>query len=341
MDVSKATRAAIDYMREMHSMFGDWMTVLAGYNCGEGRVLRVIRNQNINYLDNFWDLFQKLPYETARYVPRFLATLHIIDNPKKYGMHLGEVDPPESYERVTVAKRMQLTDIAKTMDLPKETIEGLNPELRYKVTPPHSYELKVPKEKGRILLARVDRIPAYSPPKRQYVYHRVRRGETLGKLAARYRTSVRAIAKANRIRTNSVIRVGQKLKIPVKGSKPVYVAKKKKSKVDKSKPVRYRVRRGDSLWSVARKHHTNIKEITRANRLRTTSLRVGQVLVIPRGTATASSGSLTKTYRVRRGDTPFKIAQNHSMQLKQFLRINDLSPRSKIYPGQSLLVEVR
>jgi membrane-bound lytic murein transglycosylase D len=75
-------------------MFGDWSTVLAAYNCGEGRVLRVIRDQNVNYLDNFWDLYQRLPVETARYVPRFLATLHILSDPKKYGLDEIEIPAP-------------------------------------------------------------------------------------------------------------------------------------------------------------------------------------------------------------------------------------------------------
>lgn len=341
MDVTKATRAAIDYMNELHNMFGDWTTVLAAYNCGEARVLNVIRTQNINYLDNFWDLFEKLPYETARYVPRFLATLHIINSPEKYGINLGEVEPPESYERVTVEKRMQLKDVARIMELPESSLEELNPELRYKVTPPQSYELKVPKEQGRILLARLDRIPSYSPPERTYVYHRVRRGETLSGIAARYRTSASAIAKASRISTRSIIRVGQRLKVPVRGSGQAYVAATKSSDVEKSKPIRHRVGRGDSLWLLARKYKTNIKAIQQANRLRTTKLHVGQVLVIPQGSAGETGVSPTKTYRVKRGDTPYKIALNHQMKLDHFLRINDLTPRSKIYPGQSLLVEVR
>ena len=80
MDPEKATRAAISYLSELHSLFGDWLTALAAYNCGEGRVLRTIKRQKINYLDNFWDLYEKLPRETARYVPRFLAVLAIIEN---------------------------------------------------------------------------------------------------------------------------------------------------------------------------------------------------------------------------------------------------------------------
>jgi frataxin-like iron-binding protein CyaY len=87
MDVLKSTRAAIAYLKELHSMFGDWHTVLAAYNCGEGRVLRVISSQHINYFDRFWDLYSRLPHETARYVPRFLATLYIVRNPAKYGLH--------------------------------------------------------------------------------------------------------------------------------------------------------------------------------------------------------------------------------------------------------------
>jgi membrane-bound lytic murein transglycosylase D len=88
IDFEKSSDAAIAYLKELHNIFGDWSTVLAAYNCGEGRVLRVIRTQNINYLDDFWDLFGRLPFETARYVPRFLAAApvaqgieHRIPNP--------------------------------------------------------------------------------------------------------------------------------------------------------------------------------------------------------------------------------------------------------------------
>ena len=82
MDPEKSTKAAIAYLKELHQIFGDWTTALAAYNCGEGTVLRCIQTQKINYLDNFWDLYQKLPRETAFYVPQFLAVLHIINDPE-------------------------------------------------------------------------------------------------------------------------------------------------------------------------------------------------------------------------------------------------------------------
>ena len=341
MDATKSTGAAIAYMKELHDMFGDWTTVLAAYNCGEARVLRVIRNQNVNYLDNFWDLFERLPYETARYVPRFLATLHIINNPKKFGLDLDCVDPPHVYEKVAVSKRMRLKDIAKAMYIPGKNLEELNTELRYKATPPESYELKVPKGKGPLLVANLDKISTWTQPARRYAYHRVRRGETLSHLAARYRTSARAIAAANNISTRSIIRIGQRLKIPSRGSRPVYAKASKTSSYGKSGSINHRVRRGDSLWLLARRYNTNIKEIKRLNNLKSTRLHIGQRLVIRKGTEAVLTGADTKTYKVRRGDSPYKIALAHNMKLQRFLRINRLTPRSKIYPGQKLSVEVR
>ena len=81
MDPEKSTDAAIGYLTDLHGMFGDWMLALAGYNCGEHRVMRVIRRQEADYLDHFWDVYNQLPRETARYVPRLLATLAIVQGP--------------------------------------------------------------------------------------------------------------------------------------------------------------------------------------------------------------------------------------------------------------------
>jgi membrane-bound lytic murein transglycosylase D len=343
MDVTKSTQGAIAYMKELHDMFGDWMTVLAAYNCGEARVLRVIRNQNVNYLDNFWDLFDKLPYETARYVPRYLASLHIIKNPKKYGFDLPKVDPPEVYERVTVAKRMRLKDVAKTTGISSANLQALNPELRYQVTPPRSYALKVPMDQGPLLVSSLDKIPEWTAPARTYTYHRVRRGETLSHIAARHGTSASAIARANNISTRSIIRVGQRLKVPTKHYKPTYTSSKGKKTAykDKSGKTIHRVQRGDSLWLLARRYDTNIKEIMRLNNLKSTRLHIGQKLVISAGTEVVEAPADAKKYRVKRGDSPYTIAQKHKMSLQQFLRINDLTPRSRIYPGQVLLVTPR
>ncbi len=215
LDPEKATDAAIAYLKELHGMFGDWATVLAAYNCGEGAVLRAIRTQKVNYLDNFWDLYERLPRETARYYPRFLATLAIIKEPDKYGFAFGDREQPASFEVIAVSKPVNLKKLAEKIDCSEEELATLNPELRYLATPASPYELKVPSGKSEIALATVDALPTYAPPKPAYVVHRVRRGETLSTIAQRYRTSVRRIMEANNLRSGRMIRAGRKLKIPL------------------------------------------------------------------------------------------------------------------------------
>jgi membrane-bound lytic murein transglycosylase D len=275
LDPEKSTSSAIAYLKELHDIFGDWTTVLAAYNCGEGNVLRVIRQQKINYLDNFWDLYERLPRETARYVPRFLATLHIIKEPEKYGFDLGEPDKPMSFELVSVNKQMTLKSIAREIGISSDILSSLNPELRRMVTPPSLYPLRVPPEKAELLLARLDRIPRWSPPKRAYVYHRVRKGETLFYIALKYRTTVGAIARANNIRKRHLIRVGQRLKIPLRGGR-VYA-----SKSELLPGGRYRIKKGDSLWLIAQKFNTDIETLKLINKLKTTRLYVGQIIKVP------------------------------------------------------------
>ncbi len=276
LNPEKATHAAIAYMKELHQIFGDWTTVLAAYNCGEGRVLRKIRNQRINYLDNFWDLYEQLPRETARYVPRFLATLHILKDPEKYGFVFNERKGPFDFETVSLEKPVQLKAVADKIGITTKELVDLNPELRRQVTPPTEYTLKIPLERKSVFLAHINEIPEYTPPKNTYVYHRVKKGQTLSLIAERYRTSVQKITKANNIRKKHFIRVGQKLKIPVQGSAGRYYAKS----TQLMPGGKYRIKKGDSLWLIARKFNTNTKKLQRINNLRTTRLSVGQVLKV-------------------------------------------------------------
>jgi membrane-bound lytic murein transglycosylase D len=274
LDPEKSTAAAIAYMKELHQIFGDWTTVLAAYNCGEGRVLRKIRQQKINYLDNFWDLYENLPRETARYVPRFLAVLHILKDPEAYGFESWELYEPIPYETVGVEKQLRLKSVAEKTSVSYKTLRELNPELRRQVTPGTPYDLKVPLGWEGEVLASLDDIPAWTPPKRSYAYHRVRKGETLSLIAMKYRTSVRAISRANNIRRPHLIRAGQRLKVPLRGSGTTYAS------YQLSEDGKYRVRKGDSLWLIAKRFKTNTTKIKKLNNLRSTNLSVGQILKI-------------------------------------------------------------
>jgi membrane-bound lytic murein transglycosylase D len=331
MDPIKSTRAAIKYLTELHLHFGDWTTALAAYNCGEYRVKRVIRTQRENYLDNFWDLYIKLPRETARFVPRFIATLLIINNPEKYGFSLPTPDPPLQYETISVNKPVRLSSLSKALGLETEELSSLNPELRQKSTPDSEYLLKVPVGLGEQILASMNTLSRYIPPEASYITHYVRRGETLSEIAERYRTSVSAIARLTGLRSVNFIRPGQRLKIPVRGSSRSYASPP--PLIKEGEKLIYVVRRGDSLYKIAGAYNTTIQKIKEDNNLTSNNLDVGQKLVIQAG---KPEGAIN--YTVKSGDSPFEIARQFGMNLNTFLQINGLSQRSKIYPGQELWV---
>jgi membrane-bound lytic murein transglycosylase D len=218
LDPEKSTAAAIAYFKELHQMFGDWATVLAAYNCGEGSIARAIRDSKVDYLDNFWDFYERLPRETARYFPRFLAVLAILKDPAQYGFTLDQPDQPLSYETCTVERPVHLKSVAEKLDVEPADLSQLNPELRRDATPDVPYILRVPPGKKELLIAELDKLPKWTPPKVEYVLHRVRRGETLSLIALRYRTSIQRILEVNNIRSTRLLRVGQRLKIPVRNS---------------------------------------------------------------------------------------------------------------------------
>jgi len=343
MDSFKSTQAAIAYLKELHQMFGDWTTVLAAYNCGEGRVMRTIRDQNVNYLDDFWDLYGKLPAETARYVPRFLATLQIVKNPKKYGLDSIDIDCPTEFETIEVSKQFHLRDIAKSIGTDEKLLKDLNPELRHSILPPESYTLKVPAGTGATLTAALDSLQACSLPQAQaqrpiqnLKYHKVKSGENLSSIARKYNVSIAQIARANRIKSNKRIVAGQSIKIP----SHAFTSNAAKNPASRKHSLRHVVKRGDSLWNIANRYGTTTQKIQKSNKLSGTSLHVGQVLSIPTADDAGSTQNFaSKTYKVKNGDTPFTIAQKNNMSLNRFLQINRLTPKSKIFPGQKFSVE--
>ncbi len=340
MDPEKSTKAAIAYLKELHGIFGDWTTALAAYNCGEGRILKAIRKQKIRYLDNFWDLFTKLPYETASYVPRFIAVLHILNDPEKHGFTLPPVDKEIDVEEVAINKQVHVRTIAKNLSIPYKELKSLNPELRKNVTPKSLYSLKVPKGKAEILLAKLNDIPIYVPPVPPYIVHRVRNGESLSVIASKYRTSVRAIMAMNGIKSRHFIRKGWKLKIPTSRKLSYKKVRPPRHTIKlKGNLAEYVVRKGDSLWEIAKEFKTTTRTIQSLNQLKTTKLSVGQVLLIPKKTA-AFHSSDTIPYKVREGDSPYLIAKRHKMNLAVFLKLNNITPRSTIFPGQNLLVNI-
>ncbi len=272
MDPEKATDAAIGYLTDLHGLFGDWLTALAAYNCGESAVLRQISNQRVSYFDRFWDLYARLPRETRRYVPRFLAVVEILRDPEGYGFDLPEPMAPLEYDTVEVARPTELAALDRELGLPDGTLALLNPELRVGATPDEAYPLKVPRGSEEAAVASLAELPEWEPPRPAFAVHRVGRGETLSGIASRYRTSVGSVMAANRLRSAHRIWPGQQLQVPLSGSSggsggsSVYV-----------------VRRGDTLGAIARRQGVSLSRLLRENGLTSRStIYPGQTLAIPR-----------------------------------------------------------
>lgn len=335
MDPVKSTGAAIAYLQDLHGLFGDWLTALAAYNCGEGRVLRVINRQRLNYLDHFWDLYTQLPRETARYVPRFIATLLIINDPEAYGFELPEVDPPAQYETVEIERAVSLAQLDQVLGLEKGTLKELNPEVRRGVTPHEKFVLRVPIQTTDEVLAKVDALPKAEVASDDFVVHRVRRGDSLSKIASRYGTTVSRIVAANRLNNQHRIWPGQKIKVPGRGVSLVDLANSGKSDSGSRSWKTYSVKAGDSLWRIAKQHHISVGDIKRWNNLRSSNLHLGQKLKLMTHDA---GGQGTKVYAVQTGDTLGGIARKHGVALAALLAANKMSNRDTIYPNQKLVI---
>ncbi len=377
MDVQKSTQAAIAYLKELHNMFGDWLTVLAAYNCGEGRVLRVISRQNINYLDGFWDLYRQLPHETARYVPRLLATLHIVKNPQKYGFDLNTVEKQINFETVKVNKIMKLKDIAEKIEVSEEVLNSLNPELRYKMTPNQEYDLKLPKESLEKFNLVANEIPQSEKPRilsvrTVFIKHRVKKGETITSIASKYNVSDSVIISHNKLSSKKKLVQGRKLKIPITRENQGYASSKSRQKGEKIRIAssgRYKVKKGETLLMIARRFVITSDQIKELNNLETDKIRVGQILKLPQKKASANSEEEndniknvkklvkkakidkpvlsatdvdklgTNKYVVTKSDSLHSIAKKNNMNVAKLMELNKISLDEKLVPGQILIVK--
>jgi LysM repeat protein len=277
-DLELSTRAACSYLKALHAEFGDWALVLAGYNSGEGRVRRQLRERGH---DNFWDY--RLPRQTLEYVPKFIAAARIGADPAAYGFTSREPEPWRT-ELLTVDEATDLALVASCADVEETTVYTLNPGLLRRATPPglDAFPVRVPAgtaDRARRALARI-------PPAQRLTWrkHEVERGETLGHIAARWGTSVRAVQEANGLGRRTLIHPGDQLLIPM----PRELSDLARARVaaagryvppDGHERVTYLVRPGDTLGAIARRLGVSVKHLARVNGIDDPRrLRVGRTL---------------------------------------------------------------
>ena len=364
-DPVKSTKAAAAYLKDLYDMFGSWPLAMASYNCGEGNILRAVKR---NDTEDFWELrkTRSIPSETKDYVPKFVAARIIAQDPQQYGFDDLTYDKPFEFDEVTLDHCTDLSTVAKCCEVPESEIKDLNPELLRGCTPPNrsEYILRVPKGTKDTFLKNYAALPdnekVASPPKepssRRYV---VRRGDTLRSIARRFHVSVVTLAKANRLRVSARLKLRQRLIVP--GNERTAVADNvgnggEPEAHSKHAAPTYRVKKGDTLASIARRHHMSAVRLAKLNGIRVKSrLKSGQRLVLAkseRPTRRAAARKATgrklasrkihrkahrKTYRVKRGDTLYSIARKFNVGKDKLAKVNSLSG-SSIKKGQKLII---
>jgi membrane-bound lytic murein transglycosylase D len=341
-DPVKSTHAAAKYLKALYEEFGDWRLALAAYNCGEARVRRAIASAGTR---DFWRL--QLPRQTRNYVPLFMAATIMAKSPEQYGFTV-EHEAPLSYDEVTIDGCTDLKVVARCSRSTVDEIKALNPELRRWCTPPNdkAYRLKIPSGTRDTFVANYALVP--ESEKVSWQRHKIRRGETLSKIARRYGTSVRAISEANSLRSSHRIIAGKYLLIPVgpfdgSSGSPI-AASSGRGDVSGDKLI-YTVKKGDALSRIAASFGVGLSQLRRWNNLRSGAyIYPGDKLTIylsSGGSASVASGEdfTELIYTVKRGDTLWDIAQDFGVSLAALIQENGLSNPSRLKPGSKLKIK--
>ena len=226
MDPEKSTRAAARYFTDLYGRFGSWYLAAAGYNAGEGRVMRAMKKHGS---DDFWEIAshkKTFKRETRDYVPKYLAALMIAKDPESYGFEKIEYREGPLHEKVKVSQATDLRVIARAASTTVEEIQRLNPELRRWFTPPDypDYEVKIPVGKTLQFIENMSKIPPAM--KIAFLRHKIKSGDTLSHIARRYKTSVQPIMDLNNLQNTRRLRPGMVIVIPVRAENPVRKGRK-------------------------------------------------------------------------------------------------------------------
>lgn len=346
-DPYKSTEAAIEYLNRMYGVYGDWLMVIAAYNCGPGNVNKAIRRSGGK--KTFWEIRPYLPKETRGYVPAFIAAMYVLHHfedykftPQHTGFSFNQTDTVMVYKQVTLAR------IADVLGMEQLELEFLNPALRKGEIPPskHGYALKLPINRISAFETFRDSIfieptavdvlastsgessivPSSSGPVTTYddgtttkVTYTVKKGDNLGYISEWFDCSVSELKRWNGM-SGTTLHIGQKLKVYV----PTYRA-------EQYRKVEYL-----SVSQKNRKEHLNTTPI--APKTSTTASNSSS-----NGSSkpnTSTTGGLTLiTYVVKNGDYLAAVANWYDCSVSELQNWNDLSS-NVLRVGQRLNVYV-
>ncbi|WP_417236832.1 LysM peptidoglycan-binding domain-containing protein [Bizionia paragorgiae] len=296
-DPIKSTESAAKYLARLYEIFDDWDLALAAYNSGPGNVNKAIRRSGGSR--NYWNIRPNLPRETAGYVPAFLATMYIFEYAEEHGFvkHKPQFNYVET-DTIRVKKTITLGQVSEYTGVDMATLQFLNPAYKLDVIPyikGKNYTLRLPREYVGTFVNNEDKIyqfvqkelDAREKPLPQLVEvdtktrYKVRSGDYLGKIARKFGVRVSQIKQWNGLRSNN-LKVGQRLTIYPRN--PSSVSQASKTTVTSSTAKTYKVKSGDSLWSISQKFPgVSVQNIKDWNGISGNKLKPGMTLKVSKG----------------------------------------------------------
>ena len=358
-DVIAATGAALDYLQKLHRMFGSWELALAAYNWGEGSVSRAIaknkaRGEPTDYLS------LRMPNETRQYVPRLLAIKNLIATPNNFGINLGVVPNQPYFAQITLTQHIDVALAAKLSDTTMDEFTSLNPHYnRPVIQAKQPVTLLLPVDKAEVFASNLEK---YGKPLVSWQPYHAKRGEKLDAIASRHGISSARLQEVNGIKTKrDRLASHQVLLVPGQHGAKLESATFTEIKTESFALANgrvYAVRKGDTLLSIARRHHVKAEQIKTWNNLKSNRLALNQKLnlgpvekaAVPdtvvsskvaakaSRTGVAKKSPVNKQYTVRRGDTLYSIAQRFAVDLDDLLRWNKLSSKKPLLPGSKVTI---
>ncbi len=344
-DIVESTRAALDYLQYLHDEFdGDWLLAVAAYNCGEAKVERAVRaNRAAGRPVEFWDL--KLPPETRAYVPKLLAMKELVTQPDLYGLAFSPIPNLPYFARVATNGQISMKVAAEIAGLSSAEMYELNPAFhRFTTDPTGPYFLLVPVDVADVF---ADNLLLLSEEQRMGVAHyTVKRGDSVASVANQFNTTPNVLRQLNSVPTGPLT-VGTEVRVP--GAVAELPDKVVLAAAHFDRPGRSTrhghvqvVRRGESLWSIARRHGMNVNTLAAMNGMHPgDALRAGQHLKLTSADRAPTAHKARRmTYTVREGDTVAQIARVFQCSVPDLLAWNGMSSGTHLRPGQKLRIHL-
>ncbi|MEZ4754933.1 MAG: LysM peptidoglycan-binding domain-containing protein [Bdellovibrionota bacterium] len=333
-DIISATHGAAKYLKSAYKSLGTWPLALTSYNHGVYGVSQKVKQIGTKDIVKIVEHPHQrvFGFASTNFYPEFLASLDIYDYKEKFFPHIKPESPLRIYSK-KLDYATSVSYIARKGKIPISELERTNYALTnnvwrgvYKV--PKGYELKVPIQYAANLKALKFPEPSYNASSSIYggAVYQVRSGDTLSKIAQKYKTTISKIKQLNKLKGDRVF-VGQRLVVKEK-EEVASIAVVTPKATHKAKGE-YTVRAGDNLSAIAKKEGISVATLKALNNLKSNTIHVGQVLKLSRPSASSSkSSSGVKWHKIKKGESLWSIAKSHGVTLDQLKKLNGIGDKA-------------